>query len=152
MKVVQQTERVINGFAVRTNNRAEMDPNTGKIGPLWQQLFTDSGLSPMGLSPMDSQPKYGVYFEYQSDMDGDFTVLAGIEGSLDKASQNVTLAAGSYLVFSASGTMPQPVIDAWGEIWRYFSAEDCPYKRCYQTDYEIYVSPNQVDVYIGVQG
>ncbi len=43
-------------------------------------------------------------------------------------------------MFSASGDIPQVVIDTWMEIWSYFLSEACEFTRLFTTDFEYYKS------------
>ena len=61
------------------------------------------------------------------------------------------MTSGKYVTFSASGEMPQTLIDLWGEVWSYFSAENCLYERAYTTDFEYYKSAHEVEVSIAVR-
>ncbi|MFQ3194279.1 MAG: putative transcriptional regulator YdeE [Colwellia sp.] len=127
------SEITINGLSIRTNNAAEMDPNNGKIGRLWQTF--DKAV------PVDyknGERVYGVYFDYQSDHTGEFTVLAGFDGRLFPSNlqlESITIPQAKYLVFTHKGEMPQIAIDAWTEVWHYFSNEQAEYKRKYSTDF-----------------
>ena len=58
--------------------------------------------------------------------------------------------AGDYLVFDASGVMPQAVLAAWAQAWQYFEAHP-EVKRRYRSDFEEYSGEGRVAVYIGVQ-
>jgi predicted transcriptional regulator YdeE len=56
--------------------------------------------------------------------------MAGIE--INEANHNpqmqaVSINAGNYLVFKGVGEMPQAVIEAWENIWDYFSSS----RLCY---------------------
>jgi predicted transcriptional regulator YdeE len=93
---------------------------------------------------------YGVYYDYQSDMDGEFSVLAGSQAPQAGCS-DVSLFAGDYLKFSARGEMPQSVIALWTEVWRYFTSPECQYQRCYLTDYEVYSGGDNIEIYIGIE-
>ncbi|NMH64475.1 GyrI-like domain-containing protein [Shewanella salipaludis] len=153
MKLIHLDDKQIHGLKVRTNNAAEMQPASGKIGPLWQQFHARYG------SRLNAgTPVYGVYHEYQSDMHADFSVLAGTTAdslaaaSADNAMAEVTLVAGDYLQFSAEGEMPGSVIDLWGRVWAYFASADCPYRRRYLTDFECYPNDSRVEICIGVVG
>ena len=75
--------------------------------------------------------------------------LAGVALDDDDA-VDLTLPAGKYLKFSQQGDMPQAVVACWQAVWAYFSAEDCPHTRSFTTDYEHYISADQVDIYIAV--
>lgn len=136
------------GLSVCTNNQLEASTAHAKIAPLWQRFFETSQHSEMLNSPM-----YGAYFDYVSDMDGDYSVMVG-KVVPTKVSQThfdaLTLEAGCYRKFAAHGPMPQCVIDLWTQIWQYFSAADCTEKRRYLTDFEVYLSATEVEIYIGV--
>lgn len=150
MKKVTLAERQIQGLSIRTNNATEMQPETGKIGQLYstfaQQVVVDYE---------KGANLYGVYYDYESDHNGDFSVLVG--SSLDKLTttaklEAVTLQAGNYLVFSNKGSMPQAVIDLWGSIWNYFSEDgSAEYERRYTTDFERYIGVDEVEIYIAIK-
>ena len=148
MDVVYIDARPLLGLSTRTNNRAEMSADSAKIGSLWQAFFESSQLTAMLNSPM-----YGVYYDYESDMNGEFAVLVGkaIDAPVEANHLvSLELEAGKYLKFSGQGDMPQCVIDLWGQVWGYFSANDCPHQRRYQTDFEVYLSATEVEIYIGI--
>lgn len=151
MKIIDtQTPLLIQGICIRTQNSAEQDPSTAKIGDLW----TDFGKT---VGPhMTEQMVYGVYHDYASNDQGAFNVTAGVFQSPELSASaipnltEVELQAGRYMVFSNRGEMPQRVIETWQEIWTYFNAEGCPYQRAYVTDFEHYTSQQTVDIYIGI--
>ncbi|MDP4537787.1 GyrI-like domain-containing protein [Alkalimonas collagenimarina] len=149
MELVKVVAKEIQGLSIRTNNADEMKPATAKIGLLWQE-FHDEFAAILS----DDATVYGVYFDYESDASGDFSVVAGSDMFKDwegVSLQPVHIEAGTYLMFSAQGALPEVVIDVWQQIWAYFSAEDCPHRRMYRTDFERYPGPDKVQVYIGVQ-
>ena len=148
MDLVYIDARPLLGLSRRTNNRAEMSVDSAKIGGLWQDFFESSQLSAMLNSPM-----YGVYYDYESDMNGEFAVLVGKAIDAPVEANHFTsleLEAGKYLKFTAQGEMPQCVIDLWGQVWGYFGTNDCPHQRRYQTDFEVYLSATEVEIYIGI--
>ena len=145
MQKVRLISKTIQGLTTRTSNALERDSRTAQIGGLWGDFF-QSELA-------KSSPLYGVYYHYESDYRGFFSVMAGIE--INEANHNpqmqaVSINAGNYLVFKGVGEMPQAVIEAWKNIWDYFSSSDCVHSRAYQTDFELYVSATEVEIYIGV--
>ena len=146
MEITQAEEKTISGVSIRTTDANEMSPETAKIGALHQHF--DEVVS---VDYKNGARVYGVYFDYESDASGEFSVLSGTDNveSTKKDLEEITLPAGKYLVFSGKGEMPKAVIDAWGEIWAYFS-EDADYQRIYSCDYELYKSQNEVDIYIAV--
>lgn len=151
MKIVTRQQQVVTGMSVRTTNAAEMDSRTQKIAPMWQQF-----MGQYGEQIANKLMVYGVYYDYESDMDGQYSVMAAVEegeltipvGCEPLATQ--VLASGNYLCFSAEGEMPQVVFSLWQTIWDYFSSPECPYQRQYLTDFECYTSDSTVDIYIGV--
>lgn len=163
MDRVKVMARTIRGIQVRTANTHEMDDKTAKIAPLWQQFYTE-------IMPQltETNSLYGVYHHYESDEHGEFNVLAGVEldshneisstGLQQDKMVDVAIQTGDYLVFSGSGEMPQVVIDVWAKIWAFFDASlDTPdhekptYERAFTTDFEVYNSATDVDVYIAVK-
>ena len=153
-KIVEQPAINASGIAVRTNNRSEMQPEGGKLGGLWRQFYQR-----FAAQLPDASGVYGVYSNYASDEHGDFTVTAALAGVAldDDDVVDLTLPAGKYLKFSQQGDMPQAVVVCWQAVvvcwqavWAYFSAEDCPHTRSFTTDYEHYISADQVDIYIAV--
>ena len=149
MKIVHQDEKQIKGFSIRTANAKEMNPATSKIGAL-HQLFGDK----VAVNYKNGGGVYGVYYNYESDYSGEYSVLAGadqIESTLVENLETVTILAGTYMVFEAKGAVPQIVIETWSKIWEYFSTGNAQYQRSYMTDFEFYKSENEVEIYIAVE-
>ncbi|MBS7807075.1 GyrI-like domain-containing protein [Variovorax sp. PCZ-1] len=136
----------VQGLQVRTTNAAEQTAEA-KIGALWGRYFSSPGA---GASAV-----YGVYSGYEGDWTGAFDAMAGNEVAMGAAPQEgrviVQVQGGQYLVFRAKGAMPQAVIEAWGRVWQYFSALRTDWQRCYATDFEQYLSADEVAVCIGVK-
>jgi predicted transcriptional regulator YdeE len=125
-----------------------MNPATGKIGPLVQKFDQT-----VKVNYREGARVYSVYFNYESDASGDYTMLAGADKveSSDLALQQVEIQAGNYLVFSRSGSVPQIVFETWAEIWTYFSKENCPHTRAYTTDFEFYKSQSDIEIHIAIK-
>ena len=148
MQKVKLENRTIIGLKARTKNEDEMNPKVAKIGALWQNFF-ENIMPILGETP---PPLYGVYSNYESDAYGEFDVLVGAESvELTDNREKVVLKEGTYLCFESKGEMPQAVIETWGEIWAYFSDENCKEKRAYGTDFEFYLKQNEAEIYIGVE-
>ncbi|WP_339691731.1 GyrI-like domain-containing protein [uncultured Pseudoalteromonas sp.] len=147
MEVKQLASKTLTGLKVRTCNANEMNAGTAKIAELWQK-FGEKYTSKL---TKDSKV-FGVYTNYESDVTGDFDVIAcSDEQSINlRDSVTVTTHAGSYLVFSGEGEMPDAIIDLWGEIWQYFSSDDCRYTRTYTSDYEYYKTATEVEIAIAI--
>lgn len=148
MKVVEVTRKTITGLKVRTKNEDEMNPSTQKIGSLWQNFF-ENIMPTLGETP---PPLYGVYTNYESDAHGEFDVLVGAKDIEPlEGRETIVLEEGKYLCFKAKGELPQSIIETWGEIWAYFSNENCQEKRAYKTDFEKYISHDEAEIYIGIE-
>lgn len=129
--------RHITGLAVRTSNARERDPATAMLPELWAR-FTAATPEHAASSDQPELPVYSVYTDYESDVNGAYTVILGREdGSRSPTDQSVTIPAMRYLVFSSTGEMPAAVVAGWQQVWTYFSRPDAP-ARAYTTDYEYY--------------
>ena len=150
---MQPTRQTLNqpipiaGISVRTTNAAEFNPVTGKIAGLWG-LFFSEGLFDKQVGKLPESPVYGVYSGYESDYMGAFDVTAGV--AVTKPESQLELQAGEYLVFSATGPMPQTVLQTWGVVWQYFQTNP-NVQRSYATDFEAYTGADKVEIHIGVQ-
>ncbi len=141
--------KVITGISIRTDNATEMTPEQGKIGPLWQKF---DELIPVNYQ--GGERVYGIYTNYESDHTGKFDVLAGFDGASTPDSvevKKISIPDGKYLVFSHKGEMPQIAIDAWTEVWQYFTSDNAEYERLFSVDFEYYPYNNEIEVHIAVK-
>ncbi|MEM8535621.1 MAG: GyrI-like domain-containing protein [Chloroflexota bacterium] len=143
------------GIGTRTTNADEANPEIARIPDLYQQFFSQQ----VGDSiPERSDPAllYAVYTNYESDHQGAYDFLlcqqGGSTSALPEGLTAVTVPASQYLVFEASGEMPQTVVVTWQTIWGYFD-DSIPYRRLYTVDFERYdqTQSNQVKIYIAVE-
>lgn len=142
-------EKTITGLSVQTSSKIEADPEAGTIPGLWQ-LFDNN----VNFDFDNGSRVYGVYYNYEPDAAGEFTVLVGTDQSETQSMlklETVVIPSGKYAVFHAKGEMPHTVIETWGEVWKYFSGESAQYKRTYTTDFEFYVDKNELKIYIAVK-
>lgn len=151
MRVAKIEEKMIYGISIRTKNADEMNPQTAKIGAVWQKFDETVDVDYKG-----GERVYGVYYNYESDANGEFDVLAGYETSNEKL-ESIKIETGKYLVFNKiykennDNSRVQAVIETWGEIWEYFANENSQYKRAYKTDFEYYKNQNEIEIYISIQ-
>lgn len=150
MKIEVIDEKQIYGLSVRTTNTNEMNPETAKIGKTWQKFDSEVSVDYQG-----GERVYGVYYDYESDANGKFTVLAGTE-TPNNSLEKVTIQKGKYLVFEGKASTSddkgrvQAVIDTWGEIWSYFGNSSSAHKRAYKTDFEFYKNQTEISIYISI--
>ncbi len=72
MKVVNVDEKIINGLSIRTTNKAEMNPETAQLASLWGEFDKQ-----VPVDYENGERVYGVYYQYESNLDGEFSALAG---------------------------------------------------------------------------
>lgn len=134
---------IVSGFSVRTQNKDEFNHKTAKLPSLWQQFYA---------SILATNTKvYGVYSNYDSDVNGFYTVTAGVESSGTLAElSTVNIQAGNYLVFEGKGLMPAAVVEAWERVWEFFK-NNTEYRRNFISDFEVYSGCDKVEVFIGLQ-
>ena len=151
MRVEEIKEKTIYGVSTRTKNSDEMNPETAKIGAIWKKFDSSVDVDYKG-----GQRVYGVYYNYESDANGEFDVLAGYEKS-NEALDKVTIEKGKYLVFSevydenSDEARVKAIITTWGKIWEYFADKNSRYKRAYKTDFEYYKNQNEIEIYISIK-
>jgi predicted transcriptional regulator YdeE len=149
MKIVDLNEqKTIHGLTTRTNNAHEMNPAESRIGALAYRFDEQVVVDYKGGARV-----YGVYHEYESDVNGAFTVLIGADRvqSAKEKLRKVIIPKGRYLVFTGHGKVPQIVIDTWLKVWDYFADKNSDYKRAYSLDFEYYNGPNDVEIYIAIK-
>lgn len=148
MQLSVVSEKVVYGLTIRTDNVTEMNPEKGKISALYQ-AFNQA----MTVDYANGERVFGVYYGYESDHTGEFNVLAGVARNhvSDITLTKIVIPQGKYLMFTQQGEMPQAVIQAWSDIWQYFSSDEAEYERLFSTDFEYYKNENKVEVYIAIK-
>src|SRR5687768_1458175 len=88
-KLRQIAPFIVSGISIRTSNSAESDSSTAELANLWDRFFGENVAANIPHQSPDS-PIYGVYSEYESDVDGLYTTTAGVRvaASNDKADRN----------------------------------------------------------------
>lgn len=158
-EIIQKPEIKLVGLCVRTNNKNEMDPATGKIGPLIQHYWNQN-IAAQIQARKNPGVTFSVYTDYATDEHGDYTYFVGEEVSafnhIPPDLQTCLIASALYQKFTTSaGKMPDIVIQAWQQIWAMTPAE-LGGKRAYLADFEVYdqraSDPSRaiVDLYIGI--
>lgn len=148
------------GITVRTNNKDEMNPLTGKI-PLLIQRYAMEGIPAILHHRKNPGTTYCAYTDYESDATGDYTYFIGEEvTSFDDnltTLETLTIPEQTYVKFTnGPGAMPMVCIDVWMKIWG-MNASDLGGKRCYTTDFELYDERAHnpysatLDIYIGIE-
>ena len=150
MRIEEMDEKVIYGISVRTTNSNEMNPDTARIGKTWQKFDNE-----VTVDYQNGERVYGVYYNYESDLNAEFSVLAGYEKT-SSTLEAVILQKGKYIIFEAKAVSNdddariQAVIATWGKIWQYFNDVNSEFTRAYKTDYEYYTNPTNIEIYISI--
>lgn len=145
-----RTPREVTGLTVRTSNASERDPATAALPGLWARFFA-AAASGAGTPPAEV---FSVYAEYESDVNGEYTVVVGREaGRSVSGERTIRIPAGRYVVFTSSGEMPAAVIAGWQQVWAYFDRPGAP-QRAYTTDFEYYdpSEPSTLRIHVAVRG
>lgn len=140
------SSKTIHGLQVRTKNSDEVNSSTEKIAPLWRRFYTE-------ILPTleENATVYSVYHNYEYDASGEYDVLIGAD-RLDVTDEmcSITLEEGRYLMFPVKGELPHAIAETWKEIWHYFDDESVDERRNFETDFEVYISKDEVEIYVGV--
>ena len=147
MKTHRIKKLMIAGTGVRTNNKDEMSENDGKIVQLWDD-YVQGNIYNKTFNKSKEPYLYGVYSNYDSDLNGDYTVTVGVE--VTKSKNAIVIEDQKYLVFKNKGDFPEVVIDTWDIVWKYFEEND-EYERMYTIDFEKYVSETELEIYIAIK-
>lgn len=156
--IVQYPEIMLTGVSTRTTNAREAGPD-GQLPKLWDAYFRSGMPAEEGL--IEPHWIYALYTDYESDVNGAYTVVIGHatdrEGaSADSERARAVIPGGKYRVFTTDrGPVHEVVPQAWGAIWAYF--RDSEEKRTYTGDFERYDARTfdpanaQVQIYLAIE-
>lgn len=150
--VSQRERRRVAGLATRTTNADEVQPSKARIGELWGRFTAGNWAERLGQEGAIG-PTIAVYSAYESDASGSYQILIGRElagsSSIALPLQLVDIPPGQYLVFSCSGSLPAAVIEGWRAVWAFFERPNAP-RRAYTADFETYLEPERIEIWIAV--
>ena len=148
MQHVHLKAKTIQGLSVRTNNSNEFDPKTSKIGKLHHDFDAD-----VTVDYKAGARVYAIYYDFASDMHGDYSVLAGADQvvAAKQLLEEVVIQEGDYLLFKGKGEVPGVIFETWQKVWDYFKEEKEEAKRAYTTDFEYYTGPDEIEIYISMK-
>ncbi|MBI3006646.1 MAG: effector binding domain-containing protein [Ignavibacteriales bacterium] len=151
-RITHRNESKIIGVEVRTSNEFEKQESSARIPLAWKRFHEKKNRIPGRKS---EKSYFGVYTSYQTDHNGEYSLLAAAEvNALDSVPDGMAakiVPAGKYLVFAAKGPMPQAVVTAWAQIWKYFS-NGSQFKRAYTVDLEVYdeSKDNEAEIHVAI--
>lgn len=147
-EIVFLEEKNVAGFSARTNNSS---PEMGTvIGGLWQKLYLPENFSE--ITDRKNEKALGIYTDYSSDEQGDYTVMAAFEVKSDAPQAGFELRkipAGRYAKFIVKGNMHSAVRDFWEKLW------GMGLERSFVCDFEEYQNADpenaEIHIYIGLK-
>jgi len=148
MKVSYVKKLMLLGISTRTNNENEKNKETQKIAALWEKYDVENIYSKT-LNKANNTSFYGLYTNYESDVNGDYDATVAVEVTKSKNNAMV-IDNKKYLVFKKEGELPEVCTELWQEIWEYF-ANNNEYEREYAIDFEKYSKENLVEIYISIK-
>jgi len=148
MKVSYVKNLMLQGISVRTNNKNELNEETQKIAPLWAK-YDEDHIFTKTLNKVNNTSFYGIYTNYETDVDGDYDAMVAVE--VTKAKNNaIVIENKKYLVFKKEGELPEVAFELWTEIWEYFKNTN-EYQRDYGVDFEKYSKEDEIEIYISIK-
>lgn len=150
MEILDINNKDIIGMTTDTKYSIEKTGD-GKIPALWEEFsnIIDDEL-------YKNRIIYAVYSNYSHELDDlKYKITIGFEDEQNIIPQTfnekITIKSGQYMKFSREGAMPNIVIELWQDIWDYFSSPNAGYERAFTTDFEEYISSNQVNIYVAIK-
>ena len=149
------------GITARTNNNAEMNPETAKISATLGRYY-EGKLADKIIGRIKPGVTYCVYTDFETDENGEYTYFVGEEvdsfENVDPNFKTLTIPRQDYIKFNVGpGKMPDICIKAWQDIWK-MKSDDFGAERSYIADFEIYderaadISNASFDIYLGMKG
>jgi predicted transcriptional regulator YdeE len=134
------------GIACRTSRR-----HPAKTGSLWRR-FREENIAAQ-IIERSSNAVYALYCEYDSDDDGEYTLVLGCEVPTDaqiaqETPDGLVVAAvpgANYALIDARGKQPDTLIEAWVDV------SNSALRRTYICDFEVHWGPVAVEVYVSIE-
>ncbi len=92
--------------------------------------------------------KYGVYYDYESNYKGDYTLAVAIETSSDQAQLQI-LDDSKYEVFKVDAEDEHGILNTWKAIWE--REDRRVLQRAYTYDFEKYNPDGTIEIHIAVK-
>lgn len=147
-EIVRLEEKCVAGFSGRTNNTS---PDMGTvIGGLWQKLYSPENCTK--ITQRTNEKALGIYTDYSSDENGDYTVMAAFEVSSCEPQtgfETRKIPGGRYAKFIVKGNMITAVQEFWEKLW------NMDLERSFICDFEEYQNADpenaEIHIYIGLK-
>lgn len=124
--------------SIRTNNFKDTEM-LEKIQHVWNEAYQQQS---------SASTLYGVYYDYESDYKGDYSLSTAVAGNEVSAESLDIPEDAPYRIFQVDGTDKQKVLQQWKQIWQL--EESGELIRAYTVDYEKYEPDGTVSIHIAV--
>ncbi|MGD6856419.1 GyrI-like domain-containing protein [Bacillus infantis] len=125
--------------SVRTNNFKD-EAIMQKISEMWKEAS--------GILGNQDEVKYGLYYDYESDYKGDYTLSVAIESGNNDSTVKIPNTA-KYEIFEVDTLDELGILNAWREIWE--REEKGELERAYSFDFERYDPNGEIEIHIAVK-
>jgi predicted transcriptional regulator YdeE len=125
--------------SVRTNNFKD-EAIMQKISEMWKEASS--------ILRNQEEVKYGLYYDYESDYKGDYTLSVAIESSDNNPGVKIPNTT-KYEIFEVDTLDEIGILNAWREIWD--REEKGELKRAYSYDFEKYYPNGQIEIHIATK-
>jgi predicted transcriptional regulator YdeE len=125
--------------SIRTNNFNDKQI-MGKITTMWEEAYRN-------LEQYENSI-YGVYYDYESDYKGDYSLSVAIEDNYGKSFIEIPKSE-KYEIFKVDTTEEQGIIKTWRKIWE--QEEAGALERAYSFDFEKYYPNGEIEIHIAIK-
>jgi predicted transcriptional regulator YdeE len=125
--------------SVRTNNFKD-ETIMQKISEMWKEASS--------ILRNHEEVKYGLYYDYESDYKGDYTLSVAIESSDNNPGVKIPNTT-KYETYEVDTLDEIGILNAWREIWD--REEKGELKRAYSYDFEKYYPNGQIEIHIATK-
>ncbi|MCK6207677.1 AraC family transcriptional regulator [Bacillus infantis] len=125
--------------SVRTNNFND-EAIMQKISEMWKEASS--------ILSNQYEVKYGLYYDYESDYKGDYTLSVAIESGNNDSTVKIPNTT-KYEIFEVNTLDELGILNAWREIWDREAKGDL--ERAYSFDFEKYYPNGQIGIHIAVK-
>ncbi|MFF4416915.1 GyrI-like domain-containing protein [Streptosporangium sp. NPDC001559] len=150
MIVVDRSEMLVVGHAVRTSNAEELEQGRGRLGALWARASAPGAFA--HVPGRIDENLYAVLTDYESDHHGSYTQVVGVAvrsaAALPEGMVAVRVPGVQALKVEARGPMPGALLEAWQQVWKHTESGGSP-TRAFTTDLEIHHAEG-ADLYVAV--
>ncbi|KGA97778.1 transcriptional regulator [Alkalihalobacillus alcalophilus ATCC 27647 = CGMCC 1.3604] len=124
--------------SIRTNNFHDQQI-LQRITEMWKEAYNK-------LNEKDCI-KYGVYYEYESNYKGDYSLSVAVENN--NAGPFIEIPKSeSYDIFKVDTTEEQGIFNTWKKIWE--QEEAGTLERAYSYDFEKYYPNGEIEIHIAI--